>query len=37
MIKHSVRWRSDTIMVKIGKYFIPRVIVFGEYFIRAKE
>jgi len=37
MIEHSVRWHSATTYVKIGKYWIPKVYTYGEYFIRTKH
>ena len=37
MKEHSVRWKSDTHLVKIGKYWIPKVGITGDYLIRGGE
>lgn len=35
MIKHSVRWKSDTHLVKVGKYWVQKVGITGDYLIRG--
>jgi hypothetical protein len=39
MITHSVRWISNTHLVKdeITGHFIPKVVISGNYFIRWGE
>jgi len=31
MLEQSVRWRSNTLLVKEGDYLIPRIYITGDY------